>query len=187
MKNIKFNETKIKNIIKRGIALTAATFTLVSLSACSKKQNPENWPNEFKYINQEENQFYKYSKIIIRNGEPTNVFKGENISLTIDKETYEVVEYIYTKGTLSAQIYDLNTGYMVVDITAFDTGSYSKENWEIIKNDNYIIDFADIGDYVEGEKTKDYYTIDEIRELEPKIIESLKLLEEYNSSSKKLK
>ena len=39
-------------------------------------------------------------------------------------------------------------------------------------------------DYVEGEPAKEYFTLDEIRELEPKILESLKIINEAKGNNK---
>ena len=37
MKNLKINDKKIKDVFKRGIALTAMVFTLATVSGCAEK------------------------------------------------------------------------------------------------------------------------------------------------------
>ena len=41
---------------------------------------------------------------------------------------------------------------------------------------NYVIKFTNLSDYIENLELKDYYTLDEIKELKPEIIEGLKLI-----------
>lgn len=186
MKNLKINDKKIKNVLKRGFALTTIVFTLATLSGCSKK--PDNWPNEFTYINQEDNSFEEYNSTVIRNGKATTVYKAENISLAINKETYEVKEYIYHNGILGVEIYDLNTGYLVADATILSTpADPSISNAEFIFNNHYIVDFVDINNYLEEHNLQNDYTLDEIRELEPSIVEAVKKINEYESNKQKIK
>lgn len=187
MKNLKLNEKKLKDVIKRGFALTSVIFTLVTFSGCSKSQKLNNWPNEYAYINQENNEFDKYCKTIIKDGKPVKAYKGSAISITIDKYTYEIKEYIYNKTDWSIEIYDLTTGNMLVNASYLVFLDADKQNYKKIVNDKYVIDFLDISDYVEDEEVKDYYTFEEIKNLEVKILESIKLIESYEKSSQKVK
>jgi hypothetical protein len=57
-------------------------------------------------------------------------------------------------------------------------------NWELIKEENYLVFLAEISDYIEDEELKEWYSLDEIKELEPSIIESLKIINEYESKVK---
>lgn len=181
MKNININEKKIKDITKRSIALATSVFTLAILSGCSKKL-PEGWPSEFAYIEQDYNKFDKFWKTIIKDGQPTIAYKGSNIALAINKENFEVKEYIFNETVISADVYDLLTGYLIVDTSVFSLPvDNNVANWDIIDDNNYIVDFVNIGDYIEGEQLKEYYTLEEIRNLEPAIVNSLKKSIEYNS------
>lgn len=187
MKNLKINDKKIKDVFKRGIALTTMVVTLATVSGCTEKL-PTDWPAEFYYISQEHNDFEDYTITLIRNGEPTTVYKGENISITIDKETYEVKEYIFCKGILSGEIYDLKTGYLIAE-GSFITGytGYSQKNGHVILDNCYVVDFVNINNYVEDHNLQEYYTLDEIRNLEPTIIEAVKKINEYESNNQKTK
>ena len=187
MKNLKINNKKIKNILKKGIVLTTAVFTLASFSGCYAEQKPNNWPNEYAYIDQQNNEFDNYCKTIIRDETPVKAYKGSAISITIDKATYEIKEYIYNKTNFSIEIYDLTTGNMLVNASYLLYLDADKQNYKNIVNDKYVIDFVDISDYIENEKLKDYYTFEEIKNLEIKILESIKLIESYEESTQKVK
>ena len=58
---------------------------------------------------------------------------------------------------------------------------FSKTN--LIKN-NYQVCLTEVSDYVEGHTGKEYYSLDEIKELEPQIAEGLKII---NSAKVKTK
>lgn len=187
MKNLKINNKKIKNILKKGIVLTTVVVTLASFSGCYAEQKPNNWPNEYVYIDQQNNEFDNYYKTIIRDEKPVKAYKGSAISITIDKETYEIKEYIYNKTNFSIEIYDLTTGNMLVNASSFVYLDADKQNYKNIVNNKHVIDFVDISDYIEKEELKDYYTLEEIKNLETDILKSVKLIEEYEESSQKVK
>ena len=175
--------SKFNDLRKRGISLLTAAFTVVSLSGCVKV--PEDYPQEFSYIEQDANHFDDFNKTVIRDGEPVTVYKGENISLVINKETFDVKECIYHNTAITAQIYDLSTGYLIVDASIVShKGDADYKNYEKLIEDSYIVEFVNISDYLEDEELKEWYTLDEIKELEPKVIDSLKIVNEYESKVK---
>lgn len=187
MKNLKINDKKIKDVFKRGIALTAMVFTLATVSGCAEKQ-PADWPNEFTYISQEYNDFERYTSTIIKNDKPVTVYKGENIAVAINKETYEVKEYIFHKGSISGRIFDLKTGYMIVDVSIASLPSdTSVGNNQVILDNYYVVEFIDINNYVEGHNLQKNYTLEEIKNLEPTIVESVKKINEYENNQQKTK
>lgn len=179
MSKLKYNKNYFQKVTKKGIAVVALATSLTILPGCTKI--PEDWPEGFTYIDQENNNFDDYHKTIIKDGVPVEVYKGENISLAIDKNTFEAKKYIYDTGIVS-EIYDFDTGYRLVSVVLLSVDG--KENSEKITNNSYVVDFANISDYVEGETLKEYYTLEEIEELEPKIIESIKLMEKGSQKIK---
>ena len=42
------------------------------------------------------------------------------------------------------------------------------------------MEFRNIGDYIEGEELKENYTLEEIQNLEPAIVEAVKKINEHN-------
>ena len=176
MKNLRVNKEKLIGVLKKGVVLTSAVFTLASVSACTQEL-PEDWPSEFYYISQEYNDFEEFSKVINRDGQPVRVYKGENVALTINKDTFEVKEYIFLVNSWAGEIYDLKTGYLICDVTIFTHyDDFSVDNNDILLDNCYEVHLKDISDYIEGEELKDYYTLEEIQELEPKIVEAVKII-----------
>ena len=187
MKNLRINDKKVKDVFKRGITLTTMVFTLATASGCAKER-PTDWPDEFYYVSQEYNDFEDYTTTVIKNGEPTTAYKGENLAVAIDKETYEVKEYIFHRGFISGEIYDLKTGYLIVDIgIATAPIENSVKNNQFMLDNCYVVEFVDINNYVEGHTLQEYYSLDEIKNLEPTIVEAVKKINEYESNNHKTK
>lgn len=174
-----------KEVFKRGTALVSAALTLSLLSGC-KQDIPGDWPEEYIYINQDNNNLNDFTKMVVRNGESVVAYSGVNLAVTINKDTYQVKEYLFYEGIFSAKIFDLNTGHLIVDASVGDAvNSYDAINNSIILDNCYVVEFRNIGDYIEGEQLKDYYTLDEIRALEPVIVDAVKLM--YGSSMRLIK
>jgi len=182
---IKINRDKFKSLSKRCVLLATTVVTLATFSSCSKEI--KNDKNVLINVSQENNEFDKFCKTIIRNGNPVVGYNINNISLSIDKDTFEVKEYIYNVSGLSGQVYDLVTGELLVDVFVLTPNNLSENNWNIIKENKYIIDFFNIGDYIENIELKEYYTLEEIKSIEPQLIDSLKLIIEYNKKYQKIK
>ena len=145
---------------------------LLSSSGCSKNNNeiPDIHPISDEYY--EFDEYYKYTVI---NGEAVKNYKAENIFLLYNKDTYEVNEYIYVDRLLATQLYDLETEELLVHSNNLTT-TYNEEYYNYLVDNTYHVYLPSIGDYVEGEQVKEYYTLDEIKELEPKILEGLKII-----------
>ena len=171
MKNLKINDKKIKDVLKKGIALTAIVSTLVAVSGCNKEQK---YP-EIPIINQEIYNSEAYVKTIVIDGQSTNLYRGKNLALAINKETYEVKKYVLHNEDIYDKTIELEKGYiMAAGFIITSSSDYNVSSTKIILDDNYVVEFANINNYVEGHELKDYYTLDEIEELEPIIIESIK-------------
>ena len=190
MKKLNINQEKIKKVLKGGFALATSSLVLVSFSGCNEQSVPRDYPSEYEYIDQSNNSFDSLYKTIIRDGKPIKAYRKDNISITINKDNFEIKEYLYLEDMISANIYDLETGYLIVELGLYDNfGSKRKDikNWGIISENTYIADFKDLEAFVEGENSQDFYTIEEIRELEPKIVESVKMILEYENGNQKVK
>ena len=171
-----------KDINKRLTSLLMAGITLVTiptLTSCSKKYKMEILP-----ISQDSNEFHKYKKTIIKNGEPATVYLGQNIVITVDKDTFDLKEYIFVSNNIDEinDIYDLRTETLLVNKVETEVDNYSwnsKDNYNKITNNKYIIPLVDVGDYIEGEMLKDKYSLIELEELEAKILDSVKKIDNY--------
>ena len=150
-----------------------------------EKTIPEDYPEGLVYIDQDGNEFNEYCKTAIVNGEEVLMYKGYNVILTIDMETYDVKEYIHNKGAVTDKVYDLSTGYMIVDGDLISVSSDEEViNWDKITEGNHVFDFAYIGEYLENPEYKEWYTLDEIKELELVVIDTIKTILNDNSKAK---
>ena len=155
------------------------------IASSVEKTIPEDYPEGLIYINQDGNEFKDYCKTDIVNGEEVLMYKGYNVILAIDMETYDVKEYIYNKGAITDKVYDLSTGYMIVDGSLISVSSDEEvRNWDKITEGNHVFDFAYIDEYLENPEYKEWYTLEEIKELELVIIDTIKTLLNDNSKVK---
>ena len=114
----------------------------------------------------------------MKNGEAVKEYNSQNVYLLFNKETYEVKEYIFTnKVTVfgGAELYDLVTEEMLAYGDGIAT-IINKDYYKYLVDNNYQVCLTEVGDYVEEHSTKEYYTLAEIKELEPTIKESLKII-----------
>ncbi len=127
----------------------------------------------YEYSNIEE--YYKY---VNKNGKALKVYKGENIYLLFNKETYEVEEYVYDSvfRRYGCQLYDLETEELLAYCNGIGGYAYNKEYFYYLTDNSYEVHLANISDYVDGYDEKEYYSLEEIKELEPQIIEGLKII-----------
>lgn len=173
-----------KNTKTRIMAAVIATMVgATSLTGC-KSESSNEIPKPS--ISSRYNDFDDYTKLRIVNGEAIQSYKGENISIAINKETNEINEYVYNHGFFIYEVYELRTGDMILYGDSIAT-TYGKEYYENMINSSNIVDFVNIGDYVEGEICKDWYTLEEIEELEPKILESVLKIREAEKTLQKSK
>ena len=139
-------------------------FLSVTFIAKSKEQNVDD--------------YYKY---VMQNGEAVKLYNSANVYLLFDKETYEVSEYIYYRRNIlgglgsHVELYDLPNENMIVYSDGIST-TYNEDYYKYIIENNYQVCLTEVSDYVEGHTGKEYYSLDEIKELEPQISESLKII-----------
>ena len=112
---------------------------------------------------------YKY---IIKDGEALRVYDSSKVYILYDKENYNISEYLVNKRPYSAEVYELVSEEMIFYYSGLSNAN--AEYYTYLINNNYEVCLADIEDYIEGSILKDFYTLEEIRELEPKILEGLK-------------
>lgn len=178
------DKNKLIEIKKRLLALGLAGVMIGTAGCASNKGKngvPERVPIPSEYSNVED--YYKY---VMQNGEAVKLYNSQNVYLLFNKETYEITEYIYRNHVTwfgGAELYDLESEEMIVYGDAFGT-EYNEEYYKYILENNYQVCLTEISDYVEGHTSKEYYSLDEIRELEPQIAESLKII---NSAKVKTK
>lgn len=177
-----------KNKIRLYSFILASVIGMTSISGCNKKQNEESRPT--KYVFSKDISSYNFDNFInykIEDGNAVCYYRGENIYLAINKETKEITEYIcdygwsdfFNREILDA--YEIPSGDMIVTKTAANDGLIY---YDYIKETCDIIGFIDIGNYIEGESCKEWYTLDEIKVLESQILEGYIKINELQKEHK---
>jgi len=122
-------------------------------------------------ISDKYNNFDDYAEYRLTKAKGELCYKGENIYIFINKDTNEIKRYIYDEDFFNTEAYELDTGDMILyslfNIEDLSQGYYYFEN---IKENSFVFDFANIGDYLEGETCKKWYTIEEIQEIESRLL-----------------
>ena len=180
------DKDKLIEIKKRLLALGLAGVMLGTTGCISKDENgvPKRVSISSEYSNVDD-----YYKCVMQNGEPVKLYKSANVYLLFNRETYEVSEYIYYRRNIlgglgsHVELYDLPNENMIVYSDGIST-TYNEDYYKYIIENNYQVCLTEVSDYVEGHTGKDYYSLDEIRELELQIAESLKTI---NSAKVKTK
>lgn len=177
------DKNKLIEIKRRLLALGLAGVMLGTAGCTSNKD--ENGVPKHCSISSEYSNIDNYYKYAMQNGEAVKLYKAENIYLLFDKETYDAEEYIFDTvlWIYGGQLYDLESEEMLVYSSGIGL-AYNKEYYNYLKDNNYEVCLKDVSDYVEGHVGKEYYSLDEIRELEHRIAESLKII---NSAKVKIK
>ncbi len=181
------DKNKLIEIKKRLLALGLASVMLGTAGCTSNKD--ENGVPKHVTISSEYSNVDDYYKYVMQNGEAVKLYNSANVYLFFNKETYEVSEYIFYKKNIlgglgcHVELYDLQNENIIVYSDGIST-TYNEEYYKYIIENNYQVCLTEVSDYVEGHTGKDYYSLDEIRELEPQIAESLKII---NSAKVKTK
>ena len=176
------DKNKLIEIKKRLLALGLAGVMLGTTGCISRDENgvPKRVSISSEYSNVDD--YYKY---VMQNGEAVKLYNSANVYLLFNRETYEVSEYIYRNHVTwfgGVELYDLESEEMLVHSDGII--ACNEDYYKYIIENNYQVCLTEVSDYVEGHTGKDYYSLDEIRELEPQIAESLKII---NSAKVKIK
>lgn len=181
------DKNKLIEIKKRLLALGLAG-VIFGTAGCTSNKDENRVPKRVTITSEYSNvdDYYKY---VMQNGEAVKLYNSANVYLLFNKETYEVSEYIFYKKNIlgglgcHVELYDLPNENMIVYSDGIST-TYNEEYYKYIIENNYQVCLTEVSDYVEGHTGKDYYSLDEIRELEPQIGESLKIINSVKVKTK---
>lgn len=181
------DKNKLTELKKRLLALGVAG-VMLGTAGCTSNKDANEDSKQVSISSQYSNvdNYYKYG---IQNNEAIKLYNSSNVYLFFDKETYEVKEYIYYSryilGGLGTHIelYDLPNESMLVYSDGLNK-TYNEEYYKYLLENNYHVCLTEVSDYVEGHTDKEYYSLAEIKELEPQIAEGLKII---NSAKVKTK
>ena len=62
--------------------------------------------------------------------------------------------------------------------------TYNEDFYKYLIENNYQVCLSDVANYIEGHVSKEYYSLDEIKTLEPQIEESLRIINEAKVKTK---
>lgn len=175
---------KLIQIKKRLIALGLAG-VMLGTAGCASSKNENGEPSRVS-ISQEHSNVEDYYKYVMQNGEAVKLYNSQNVYLLYNKETYEVNEYIFQNQVTwfgGAELYDLETEEMLAYGDGIST-TYNRAFFEYLIENNYQVCLNEVSDYVEGHVAKEYYSLDEIKELEPQIEESLRIINKAKVKTK---
>ena len=181
------DKNKLIEIKKRLLALGLAG-VMIGTAGCTSNKDENGVPKHVS-ISSEYSNIDDYYKYVMQNGEAVKLYNSANVYLLFNKETYEVSEYIYYRRNIlgglgsHVELYDLPNENMIVYSDGIST-TYNEEYYKYLMENNYQVSLTEASDYVEGHTGKEYYSLDEIKELEPQIAESLKII---NSAKVKTK
>ena len=178
------NKNKLIELKIRVLALSLAG-VMIGTTGCSLLDKDGDGVPDRAPISSEYYKFDEYYKYVVQDAKAIKVYKTENIYLLYNKETYDAEEYIYDTvlGRYGGQLYDLESEELLVYSSGINY-SCNKEYYNYLCNNNYSVCLKDASDYIEGYQTKDYYSLDEIKELEPQLVESLKLINKEKVKTK---
>ena len=181
------DKNKLIEIKKRLLALGLAG-VMIGTAGCTSNKDENGVPKHVS-ISSEYSNVDDYYKYVMQNGEAVKLYNSANVYLLFNKETYEVSEYIYYRRNIlgglgsHVELYDLPNENMIVYSDGISK-TYNEEYYKYLIENNYQVCLTEASDYVEGHTGKEYYSLDEIKELEPQIAESLKII---NSAKVKTK
>ena len=179
--------------MKKNLLALGLVGTLIGSTGCVRKVETNNNRTVLEDVPQKYYNFDEYFKYVIKDDEPITVYNSRNVELFYNKETYDVSEYIFSSFTLFAteyELYDIESEKMLMyckdGLLRGSYIDYNYTNWYLkeLEPNNYQVNLLDAAKYIEGYKVKDYYSLEEIREIEPQIGDSLKALNKVKVKTK---
>lgn len=159
--------------MKKSLLAIGMAGVMLGSSGCSTHIDGQ---NSFKKIPQDHSRVNDYKKEIVRDGNVVTVYKAENVLILYDKETYELEEYLYCDTNhfgFEIELYNLESEEMLVWSNGIST-TYNRDYYNYLKENNYQIFISNAFCYVEDCEIKEYYSLEEIKNLEIQILDRLK-------------
>ncbi len=177
------NKKKLEDLKRRLIALGLAG-VLISTTGCEKTKSktavynssPSSEISLGKEIPSKYSRSNNYYSIVVRDGKNLKLYNSKNICLFIDKETYEVSEYLYNNNVSvfgGLELYDLESEIMYV----YSDGiciNYNLDYYKDLIDNSYRVYFNDLDNYISDIVPDGYYSLEDIRRIEGTIVEQLK-------------
>lgn len=163
--------SKIKIKTKAYSLLLASVISMVSFPSCRNKSSSViDKPS----IAEKHNNFNSFAEHRLTKAKAELCYKGENILVLINKETNEISRYIYNRDLYKTEVYELDSQDMImyIPLNIYELSQGLDYYNNLIEN-SYIFKFDDIDNYIEGETCKKWYTLEEIEEIESRLLRFL--------------
>ena len=165
--------------VKKGLLALVVVPVMLLTSGCElteKKLDAKGYPVRFS-IPDRYNYVDRYYDYAVRDGKKERIYKAENVFVLFDKGTGETMELLYNEDFFSVEVYDLVTLEMLVNGDCIGgMNTYNEDYYDAIRERNYQVHLSDAGKLIEGHQDKEYYTLDEIRAIEPELLNGYKVL-----------
>ena len=177
----KENKELVLGVLK-ALLIAGASFGVVALNSEVKAEIKNESFNEDPRLESLDDEvrslvsLYKYGVV---NGEATKLYDSEHVYFIYDKDDCSCEEYLsgFITPKAAAVIYDLDTEKLLAyKEFGFGTTDINYTHFSYLEDANYEVRLSDASDYVEGLDVKDYYSLDEIKELGKKIGDGVKVL-----------
>lgn len=182
--------------LRKKLLILGLAGVMVGTAGCGKKNNDDDNENNittYNKISPEKLHLDKCYKKIIKNGEAVKVYNSNYIGYLIDKDTYEVSVYLfYSKKSYGDivstwEIYTLPSEEVIYSNNLYYLSPDVDETMEFIEfmlDNKYDIAFKDAPDYIEGYSPDDFVTYEEIVDIEPELVDGLKIMKKSETKGK---
>ncbi len=182
--------------LRKKLLILGLAGVMVGATGCSKKNNADDNENTITIYNKippENLHLDDVSKTILKNGEAVKVYKSNCVDYLINKDTYEVSVYLFylkkSYGDVVAtwELYALPSEEVIYSNNLYPFSpdwDEAKEFIEFLLDNNYEIAFNDVPDYIEGYSIDEYVAYDEIVNIEPELVNGLKIIEKAKKKRK---
>ena len=135
----------------------------------------------------DEEEISKVSSYLVENGQAVKKFRSSAIYFLINKETNEIAPYLYFYGDkfnneeIRFRLFELDSEELIsyeYPPDLFDPGYTNNYYFDYLKDNFDWIPLTSASTYVEGFKLKDSYTKEEVKEIEPKLLDGYLLIKE---------
>ena len=162
---------------KRILALSLAGMMFVSSGCTTGKKDKKSVPDSVAIGHP----ISRYCIDGVEEGKVTRFYNTNNVYLLFNKETYDVTELLYAStpnGFIwndEQEVYELESGEMFAYTSGVGYNCNFNDYTSLLES-NYLVRLTELSAYVEGESVGEFCSLSKIRELEPKIVKSLKII-----------
>lgn len=125
------------------------------------------------YINKKYNDFKKFVRIRIVNTKLTDCYNVNNITIFIDNNTLRMNEYIYYEDESINKLFELNSKDLIYYNDLTNNIEYGKREYQELLENSTVVSFNELDKYMDEYSIKQWYSLDDIKEIENYLLETL--------------